>query len=260
MKIHFGHPTAIRTIVDAVTLYGSKEFESSTRSTIPMLALLKDAPGLFNRIVSTLGFPPDYDLFLEYTVSPVPPGRGKASHTDVMLKAGSDALAIEGKWTESMYETVSKWLKKAGEDQSNRAAVLKGWLSLLQKRVKKQLQITDVNDVVYQMLHRAASAAASGRSPSVAYFLFEPSPDKRAATPNQILDQLTSIWDKLGKPVAFPFYLVTIEAIQLAAFEPLRSLPKGKESTAEAVVAALQDSQPLFSFTNFTCRKVGDQL
>src|SRR5438046_1368623 len=107
MNLHFGTPAAIKSVAEAVPLYGGKEFESATRSTVPMLTLLMHATDLFDEIVRRLGFPGDYDLFLEYTVRP-PKGRGKASHTDVMLKSGNHALAIEGKWTEPMYETVAR--------------------------------------------------------------------------------------------------------------------------------------------------------
>jgi hypothetical protein len=99
--------------------------------------------------------------------------------------------------------------------------------------------------------------ASPCNSPSVAYFLFKPSPDQRAANPDQIFGKLGDLWDRLGKPETFPFYLVEIEIKPAVAYEALRHLPKGKESTSEAVTAALQDSTPLFSLENFKCRKVG---
>jgi len=124
-----------------------------------MLSLLMHAPDLFNESVRRLGFPDNYDLFLEYTVRP-PKGRGKASHTDVMLRSGTHALGIEGKWTEPMYETVARWLK-GGKDQANRATVLEGWLTLLQRRTTKPLQAEDFHPTIYQMVHRAAPVATA---------------------------------------------------------------------------------------------------
>jgi hypothetical protein len=220
VTLHFGRPDAVKSVADAVPLYGGREFESATRSTVPMLSLLMHAPELFDEIVRQLGFPGDYDLFLEYTVRP-PKGRGKASHTDVMLRSGGHALAVEGKWTEPMYESVGKWLK-AGRDQPNRT-----------------------------------SAAATAVHPHLAYFLFKPSPDDRAARPHDILDKLAALWDRLGRPATFPFSVVEIEANPLDTYEPLRLLPKGEEATADAVSTALQDSKPLFSFTGFKCQRVG---
>jgi hypothetical protein len=254
MTIHFGTPTSIKVIADAVPLYDSKEFESATRSTVPMLTLLMHDLETFNKIVGPLGFSGEYDLFLEYTVGP-PMGRGKASHSDVMLKAGKHALAIEGKWTEPMYGNVAKWLK-SGKDQANRQAVLEGWLSLLQQRTTKQLLAEEFNSAIYQMVHRAASAATAD-VPSMAYFLFKPSPDNQAAKPDDIFSQLGNLWNILGRPGAFPFHVVEIEIQPLDAYEPLRGLAKGEEATAEAVCAALLDSKPLFSFKSFKTRMVG---
>ena len=130
MNLHFGAPNSIKSVADAVPLYVTKEFESDTRSTVPILSMLIHSPDLFNEIVGRLDGLGNYDLFMEYTVRP-PKGRGKASHADVMLRSGNHALAVEAKSTEPMYETVAKWLK-GGKDRTNRETVLDGWLSLLQ--------------------------------------------------------------------------------------------------------------------------------
>ena len=166
-------------------------------------------PALLDDIVRSLAFPDDYDLFLEYTVRP-PQGRGKASHTDVMLRSGPRSLAIEAKWTEPMYETVKKWLK-AGKDPANRTAVLGGWHGLLCRHATREFQLAALDDSIYQMVHRAASAVAAGQSPCLAYFLFKPSEDDRAATTDQILGKLTQLWETLGSPATFPFHLVEVK-------------------------------------------------
>src|SRR5262249_6317575 len=108
MTIHFGTPSSIKTFADAMPRYGRKEFESATRSTVPMLSLLMHALDLFRDIVRGLRFPEEYDLILEYTVGPFG-GRGKTSHTDVMLTSGDESLAIEAKWTEPMYPATKDW-------------------------------------------------------------------------------------------------------------------------------------------------------
>lgn len=255
MTIHFGTPNPIKTIADAVPLYASSEFESATRSTVPMLTLLMHAPDLFNTIVREVGFPSEYDLFLEYTVGPFG-GRGKPSHTDVMLKSGQDSLAIEGKWTEPMYAAVKDWPKKGATKTPNQKAVLQGWLNILGKRLGTAFDVCGFDGSVYQMIHRAASAAFVGERPRLAYFLFKPSPDPRAAKPDDILGKLTDLWNLLGKPASFPFHVVEIETKPLEAFEPLRLLVKGEEATSEAVCAALQDTKPLFHFGDHRIRRV----
>lgn len=256
MNIHFGNPNPVTTMADALRLYGSREFESARRSTVPMLALLMHDLNLFNEIVKRLGIPNEYDLYLEYTVGPFG-GRGKPSHTDVMLKAGRDALAVEGKWTEPMYQTIKDWPKKGKEKTANQKAVLNGWLNRLGEQLDTTFDVADFDEAIYQMVHRAASAASAGERPRLAYFTFKPSPDKQAATPNDIFNKLTDLWNRLGKPATFPFFLVEIETRPLETYEPLREMPKGEEATAEAVCAALLDSKPLFRFGPYRVRQVG---
>lgn len=248
MKAYFGTPRSVPSVADAVSLYGGKEFESPTRSTIPMLSLLIHAPDLFKEIVQQIGFPAEYDLYLEYTVRPAK-GRGKASHTDVMLRSADAALAIEGKWTEPMYDTVGKWLT-SGRDPANRTAVLEGWLSLLQRRTSKELCSDDFQSTIYQMLHRAASAATAAQ-PNLAYFLFKPSPDPRAASTDDVFRKLADLRNQIGRPARFPFHVVEIQTKPLDAHESLGCLAKGDEATSEAVCVALQGAAPLFDFDSF---------
>lgn len=253
MKIHFGNPDRPATIAKIVPLYGDREFESPTRSTIPMLSLLAHSRGKFKRIVRQLGFPAVFDVYLEYTVSPRD-GRGKASHTDVMLKSGNSALAIEAKWTESMYEKVKEW-RVAGKDESNRLKVLGSWLGVLSRRTGMQYKAAEFDDVVYQMIHRAASAVETGENSSLAYFQFTAS-SSGTAKADDIRRELSILWQKLGKPDSLPMHVVRIETTILPEYQPIAELKKS-ESTAERVCAALQGKKQLFSFTPSTSQRVG---
>lgn len=257
MRVHFGLPDDSKTISDAIPLYGTKEFESPTRSTIPMLSMLKHAPGAFSEIVAQLDTSPDnYDLYLEYKVRP-PKGRGKASHTDVMLLSGDTALAIEAKWTEPMYETVYEWLGSEAP-QPNRQQVLEGWLSLLQRHSATELNPLDFSKCTYQMVHRAASAAAAGSSARMAYLLFKPSANSQTATSETIFSQLNQLWALIGKPQSFPFFVVEVTIEPTAEFESIRHLPKSQKDTSDAVTAALLDDEPLFEFPSNTIKRVGE--
>jgi hypothetical protein len=250
VNIHFGTPRLIQSTADAVPLYGRKEFESTTRSTVPMLDLLIHSRAVFDKVIDTFGFPTQYHLHLEYTIGPFD-GRGKASHTDVMLTSEVGSLAIEAKWTEPMYPAVKDWPEKGVTRTPNQEAVLNGWLTKL-----GQTASAPFNDVIYQMLHRAASAAVASRSPRLAYLVFKPSPDPRSARPDELFQQLTNLWNLLGTK-AFPFHLVEIELEQLRAF---KELPKTKgPATDEAVRAALQGPAPLFTFRQVRIRKAGTQ-
>jgi len=255
VNVHFGNPNPISGVADAISLYGSKEFASPTRSTVPMLSLLLRSSDVFYDIVKQLGMPSGYELYLEYKVKP-PKGRGTASHTDVMLTAGTSSLAIEAKWTEPMYAPVSKWLK-SGKDSSNREQVLDGWLSLLEGPAKTALELSDFDDSIYQMVHRAASAAAAGVSPRLTYFLFEPSGDEKTESAGDVYNQLEALWKLLRSPVGFPFSVVEITTRPTDAFDAIKHLPKNEQSTSDTVVAALLSETPLFDFSEFKIRRVG---
>ncbi len=248
MKVQFGNPNATTSLEEAISRYPKDEFASATRSTIPLLSLLLRQPDYFIDLLRPLGLPPNYEMFLEYTVKS-PQGRGRASHTDLMLIAERFGLALEAKWTEPMYELTQKWIN-GGKDETNRQLVLDGWLSLLKRPAGRELDRRDFLDVVYQMIHRAASVASVSDLPRLAYFVFKPSPDQRSASTLEVKSQLGKLWRKLGCPSQFPFYVVEIEIEPTSAFEPLRHLPKGESSTSDAVISALLDSTPLFYFRN----------
>jgi hypothetical protein len=154
-----------------------------------------------------------------------------------MLNADQRSLAIEAK---------------------NKHLVLNGWLSYLNRHSASPLQPGDCDKLIYQMIHRAASAVAAGPEPSLAYLVFKPAADKRCASPDQIYKKLSDLWTNLGRPQTFGFHVVEISMTPTAAYTPLQALPKRNEATSEAVSAALQDlAPPLFTFDAFHCRRVG---
>ena len=158
-----------------------------------------------------------------------------------------------------MYETVTKWLG-ADPAPANKVSVLTGWLSLLNKHATAPVQTGDCHRLIYQMIHRAASAVAVGQEPGVAYFVFKPTSDQRSATPEQIYERLFDLWKLIGYPSSFPCHVVEIGMTDTLAFAPLRGLPKGKEATADVVRAALQDvATPMFTFGGIMCRTVANK-
>jgi hypothetical protein len=252
MNVHYDKEI-INDIGEAVTMYGGKEFKSPTRSTVPLLSWLKYEQPTVSLLLRDMGMPADYNLHLEYTVAPQQ-GIGVASHTDIMVISGKSSLAVEAKWTEPRYPTVEEWLE-TGSNPLNRRDVLTGWLGLLQKHSQRPLNVGDFSDIVYQMVHRAASACDAGGKPQLAYLVFKPSPDPRTADMQTIHDDLTHLWNLLGNPKKFPFYLVEVQLSPTAAFDAIASLPKGNGATNEAVRDALCN-EPLFDFSEYELRTV----
>ena len=241
--------TPIDDVPAALSMYSEKEFMSPTRSTIPLLSLLKDGDEILGSIFSEMNMEIASDLHLEFTVDP-PKGCGIASHTDLMVISSLGTLAIEAKWTEPRYETVEEWIKPG-----NRELVLRGWLDLLQLQSNRLLKPEDFSGMVYQMVHRAASACYKSEYPQLAYLHFVPDLSERGATSAQYQSDLEHLFNLLGKPDKFNFYLIEVEIKPTLSFEIIKSLPKASSETANTVRAALENG-PLFEFKDFSLHTI----
>lgn len=174
--------------------YPVKEFDSPTRSTIPLLEYWRSPEARLRELTAALGFPlpSRVELNFEHTVNP-PRGRGKASCTDLMVIGAEFVMAIEAKWTEPRYETVEDWLR----DSDNRAEVLRGWCDLLEQRGANPIRKGDLSELPYQMIHRAASAChphGVATSRWLIYMLFETTTKER----DEYLLDLRRLRDVLG--------------------------------------------------------------
>ena len=216
----------VKAISDAIQMFGEEEFQSPFRSTVPLLSWLINDQPMLNSVLHEMGIPANCNLHLEYQVVPQL-GIGKPSHTDLMVISDDYALAVEAKWTEPRYETVAAWLK-GGSKPLNRSNVMVGWLSLLQNHAKRQLFLDDFSDVIYQMVHRAASACAVNKRPALAYLLFKPSPDPKSASSAAVFVDLKHFWEILGCPRDFPFFLIEVTLFPTELFKALSSLKKAR--------------------------------
>ncbi len=195
-QLHFDRQP-VTDFDDLVSRYGGKEFKSPMRSTVPLLALLRDGWPRLQEVLTACHLPAESNLHFEYTVDS-PLGVGIPSHTDVMVRSGDDQLALECKWTEPRYETVSKWILKP-PDPNNRRKRLMGWLELLQPHATCNLHVDAFSDTVYQMVHRAASACATAPQPSLAYLIF----GEHEKSSNDAGKKDFYCIDRLGKTIVF---------------------------------------------------------
>ena len=107
--------------------YPDEEFNSPTRSTIPLLEYWRSPEQRIRELNSALGLPvpPRVQLNFEHTVCP-PRGRGNPSHTDLMAISLPDlAIAIEAKWTEQRYQIVGKWLRDSANRKEGAAGLVR---------------------------------------------------------------------------------------------------------------------------------------
>jgi hypothetical protein len=248
---------AVDDVCAALPLYSAKEFQSPTRSTVPLLSLVKHGDEVLKSLLRDTGMNAASRLHLEFTVAP-PRGTGVASHTDLMARWQGDTLAIEAKWTEPRYLMVSEWIKE-GSNTENRHEVLRGWLDLLQPHATRELHLETFTDAVYQMVHRAASACYQAEKPNAAYMHFTPDPSGAGATSAQYKSDLERLYSLLGNPPGFGFFLIEIQSLPTAAFERIASLPKGTTKTAVAVQKALTEGG-LFDFNGIQVQRIGKAL
>jgi hypothetical protein len=113
------------------------------------------------------------------------------------------------------------------------------------------LQLGQFSDVVYQLVHRAASACAvateRGCRPELVYLHFHPSPLASSATTAQYAADLTHLRGLIGNAAGFPFRVVDMPLAYTPAFAAIKGLDKGNPASAAQVKAALA-AGPLFAF------------
>jgi len=250
-----------------LTRFGPGAFASPHRSTIPLVALVKDDWPIFSAIATACESRPEFSVHFEYKIAP-PGAEGNPSQTDAMVLSPTSALAIEAKWTEPRYETVSVRLrtriaKLVRDDPDNaekhdaaQRAVVEGWLGLLRHVSNKPIRLEDVGEAVYQTLHRAASACAISRPPSLVYLHFDPSPARGAATMAQYRADLQHLHRLLGNPLGFPFHLVALPLRPTVAFLAIESLPKRGPDTDRSIRNAVRSTR-LFEFGDPQIEKIG---
>lgn len=219
---------------------------SPFRSTVPLIGLVKDCWDVFQRILSACGLSAaGARVHFEYKVES-PRGEGKPSQTDAMICEGASVAAVEAKWTEPRYPTVEARLKRKGSTPEEAREFLNGWLDLLQPYSAAPLKLDDFSAAVYQMVHRAASACAQSKAPRLIYLHFL-STLPRQGHDSHYEPDLRHLHGLLGRPEAFPFYLVELPLAPTDHFKRIQGLKKGLRKTDEAVRAALRDSK-LFEF------------
>ena len=173
--------------------YPAKQFDSPTRSTIPLLEYSRSPEPRIRELTEALSLPMPQRVRLDFEHRVYPQRRkGKASHTDLMVTSPEIAIAIEAKWTEPRDETVGSW---RGNSRKRRK-VLRGWFDLLERRGAGPILKRDVHNLPYQMVHRAAAACyvkdASNRW--LVYLVFESTATKRF----EYLTDLVGLRDALG--------------------------------------------------------------
>jgi hypothetical protein len=229
-----------------------KALQSPYRSTVPLLSLVEHSQPDWQSLLAQWRAPSDSTVHFEYRVTSPKP-RGNPSQTDALLMLDSMVWAVEAKWTEPRYETVAKRMSKPESDGADPRTTVTGWLKYLQPFAGKDLCVDDFSEVVYQVLHRAASACAVATAeklqPHLVYLHFHPSPLPSSATTSQYISGLRNLYTLIDSPGGIRFTVVELPLKPTAAFEVIKDLDKKSRETAVQVKAALCNG-PLFTFGN----------
>ena len=238
--------------------FAGKPLQSPYRSTVPLLSLVQHSQQQWNALLDSWGAPHDAPVHFEYCVNSPKPG-GNPSQTDALLMSSSTVWAVEAKWTEPRDKTVAKRLSKPEDDGADPRVTLNGWLRHLQPFAAHPLRIEAFGDVVYQVLHRAASACAVATAkrlrPEMVNLHFHPFQLENSTTTAQYVSDLTHLHILLGSPAGLVFRVVELPLEPTAAFESIKGADKHSPATSARVVEALCQG-PLFTFGAPTTKQI----
>ncbi|MDD2199364.1 MAG: hypothetical protein PHE08_06535 [Bacteroidales bacterium] len=222
----------IAKIDDIYSEYSKKEFKSPFRSTIPLIVLFKSDQTLNLEMIYTKSNIDIKDIF-EYQLHN---NQGRApSCTDLMIEYTNGCIAIEAKRTERPYETVRKWLSES----PNRTEVLNAWLAIINLKIQSKVQIKDISDLPYQLIHRVASGCSLNKQHTIiAYIGF----DLNEAKTKYYIDCLTRFSKILKNKL--DFFLYCYEIVKSDEQKKLEGLWKdGKRDLSQEVIQEIKDNK-----------------
>jgi hypothetical protein len=235
-----------------------KALQSPFRSTVPLLSLIEHSQPAWHALLGELKAPAGGTIHFEYCV-PSPKVDGNPSQTDALLTSDTTVWAIEAKWTEPRYETVAKRIARPEADGTDARATAAGWLTYLQPFATRELRVEDALGLVYQVVHRAASAcfvaSAKQLRPHLVYLHFHPSLLASSATTEQYISDLRDLKAAMGTTDDMSFTVVEMPLEPTPAFEAIKGLDKRDRGSAGKVKEALC-SAALFAFGQPTVTRI----
>ena len=154
----------------------------------------------------------------------------------------------EGKYTEPRYENVGLWRRK-GKNIQNRERVLAHWCHLIEDYTGTKIEHAQLGGLVYQTLHRTASACAAaprGGSAEVLYLVF----DEKASSSDYAGDLLAAaqVLDP-GKRIRFTLLSIpTSHGDDHNEIARLIDAATNDEERIEIVAEALTSKREIYRF------------
>jgi hypothetical protein len=127
-------------------------------------------------------------------------------------------VATEAKYTERAYPTVGEWL--GPQPTPNNVLVLEGWLNAINSVVGPVLDIGNIQDISYQMIHRTASVCLQqAEQRAVVYHCFDPSAEQAA----YYSSQLRALSGLIAAPARLPFHLLLTDLKKTPGYTALQA-------------------------------------
>ncbi|NEW79030.1 MAG: hypothetical protein GZ086_06295 [Gelidibacter sp.] len=235
----------LESIDNIYNRYNSKEFKSPYRSTIPLIALFKSNQILNWGLVNPLN---EMDLkFVFEFETPVNKGKGLPSCTDLMIEYPNSCIVIEAKRTEPPYKKVKKWLSNS----INKKLVLEGWLELINNYTGLKIDLAEIIDLPYQLIHRVASACSLKKQQTeIIYIGF----DLNERKTNYYLDCLERFSTILENRLNLYLYCYDIDKSE-ELIELEKRWDSGERDLSQAVISGLLNDN-LMGLTETMKRKI----
>ena len=248
VRYRYGHPNGYAEFLSFLSSVPNAEFAKVTRSTVPLLAWWADSRRV-EKLRNLLHFGDRLEECFEYPVAASCPkctvkGKGKSSFTDVIMQTVAETVAIEAKYTEKLYPTIKRWAGSPVEE--NKQLVLDHWMKCC---IGTSQKWDDYKDLVYQMVHRTASACVQAAerktAPHVVLLLFvrHDSASKHVDTYVNATGQLSKVLDR-REPIGF--HVVRVETKEGEWLERVKR--ESAEQRADALRDAIGSQRPLFTF------------
>lgn len=203
---HYGRPNK-KSVYDIIDNFNSKKINSIRTSTVPLLSYWKSMSKRISkyrrRLNINLSSP---KICFEYPTNSY--ANNMPSYTDVCLFDDKKAIFIEAKFKELLYTNIRGWYTGS----NNRKKVLEHWLNRINGYLKNNIQINEIKEFDYQMLHRISSGCDKNfNRANIIYQIFVDNNFNNEAIYRKELNKYKKLFSKKGYNKTINLYLQRTE-------------------------------------------------
>lgn len=236
--------------------YGGTHINTDRTSSVPLAQYWKDYQKRLIEIEHQAGLDLVHPhIYFEYATESL--GASSASMSDIMIVADGVRVAIEGKFTEFVkygFETIGTWLRLPNGNRNDKMRVLEHWVNKITPYSGGDL--TNIEDVPYQFLHRLACAC--DKSPEHAVLLYQLFIDDEI---RPVLEGMLSVFnaarDRINPKGNLKILFQQIECRQIKHYnrDNLKNIFSNMKKEKGNVYCFLHDQGDFHSGISYSCDK-----